>query len=50
MASYRGYLIGRDSYCIRTVDLNCADDDAAKKRAKRMVDGHDLELWPHDRE
>jgi hypothetical protein len=42
MAHYRAYLIGRDSYFIKAVDLIC---DAAKKRAERMVNGHDVELW-----
>jgi hypothetical protein len=27
------------------VELNCADDDAAQERAKKLVDGHDVELW-----
>jgi hypothetical protein len=27
----------------------CADDDAAKERAKQLVDGHDVELWQLDR-
>jgi hypothetical protein len=44
MARYRAYLIGRDSYFNKAVDLDCADDDAAKKRAERMVDGHYVEL------
>ena len=49
MTHYRAYLIGRDSYVIKAVDLICDDDDAAKKRAERMVDGHDVELWQHAR-
>ena len=49
MAHYRAYLIGPDSYFIKAVDLDRADDDAAKKRAEQMVDGHDVELWQHAR-
>jgi hypothetical protein len=49
MTHYRAYLIGRDSHVIKAVDLICDDDDAAKKRAERMVDGHDVELWQHAR-
>ncbi len=49
MTHYRAYLIGRDSYFIKAVDFNCSDDEAAKKRAERMVDGHDVELWQHGR-
>jgi len=49
MTHYRAYLMGRDSHVIKVVDLICDDDDAAKKRAERMVDGHDVELWQHAR-
>jgi hypothetical protein len=49
MTHYRAYLIGRDSHLIKAVDFNCDDDEAAKKRAERMVDGHDVELWEHAR-
>ena len=44
MTHYRACLMGRDSHVIKVVDLICDDDDAAKKRAERMVDGHDVEL------
>jgi hypothetical protein len=49
MAHYRAYLIGCDGHSIKAVDLNCTDDDAARKRAKQMVDGHNVELWEHAR-
>jgi hypothetical protein len=26
-------------------DILCADDETAKEQAKRMVDGHAVELW-----
>jgi hypothetical protein len=26
----------------------CADDEAAKERVERMVDGYDVELWHRD--
>jgi hypothetical protein len=45
----QAYLVGRDGYCIKTIDVICADDEAAKKRALKMVDGHDVELWHHER-
>jgi hypothetical protein len=34
---------------MKAVDLVCDDDDGARKCARRMVDGHDVELWQHDR-
>ena len=49
MTYYQAYLIGRDGRYIKAVDLTCADDEAAKKRALKMVDGHDVELWHHAR-
>jgi hypothetical protein len=49
MAHYRAYLIGRDGQFKKAVDLICNDDDGARKRARKMVDGHDVELWLHDR-
>ena len=49
MAHYRAYLVGHDSYFIKAVDLDCEDDDAARKRAQKMVDGHVVELWQHAR-
>jgi hypothetical protein len=49
MAHYRAYFIGHDGYFIKAVDLICDDDDGARKYARQMVDGHDVELWQHDR-
>ena len=49
MAHYRAYLIGYDGHHIKAVDLNCTDDDDARKRAEQMVDGHNVELWEHAR-
>jgi hypothetical protein len=49
MAHYRAYLVGHDSYFIKAVDMDCEDDDDARKRAQKMVDGHDVELWQHAR-
>jgi hypothetical protein len=49
MAYYRAYIISRDGHFQNTLDLDCADDDAAKESAKQFVEGHDVELWQHDR-
>ena len=46
---YRAYIIGPDGHIQRRIDLFCADDDAAKVRAKAMVDGHAIELWQEAR-
>ena len=45
MQEYRAYLIGPDGHIIQRTDMICTDDEAAKERAKQLVDGHDGELW-----
>ena len=49
MNEYRAYVMGWDGHILERIDLICADDDAAKERAKTLVDGHDVELWQLDR-
>ena len=49
MQEYRAYLIGPDGHIFQRTDLVCADDEAAKESAKRLVNGHDVELWQLDR-
>jgi len=45
MQEYNAYFIGADGHFIRRVELNCTDDEAAKAEAKKLADGHDIELW-----
>ncbi len=49
MDHYRVYVIGRDGRFIKSIDLSCADDNAAIESTKQLIDGHDLELWQRDR-
>ena len=49
MAEYRAYILTPDDHIIKAVDLFCPDDEAAKERAKQIVNGHDVELWQLDR-
>ena len=49
MQGYRAYLIGPDGHIVKRVELVCADDEAAKERAKTLADGHDVELWQEAR-
>ena len=49
MSRYRAYLIATNGHHIQAVDLDCADDDAAKIRAEQMADGSNVELWEHAR-
>jgi hypothetical protein len=49
MQHYRAYIMGWDDHVLSSVDLFCRDDEAAKKRARQLADGHDVELWQLDR-
>jgi hypothetical protein len=45
MHEYRAYIIDQDGHIKLRVDLVCLDDDAARYRARQLVNGHDVELW-----
>jgi hypothetical protein len=49
MIGYRVYVMGSDGHIQRRIDIFCKDDEAAKERAEKLVDGHDVELWQLDR-
>lgn len=49
MAEYRAYIIGIDGGFLRAIELVCPDDEIAKEYAKRLADGHDVELWHGER-
>jgi hypothetical protein len=49
MADYRAYIIGHDGHFVTFKQLECINDDDAKEQAKRLVDGHDVELWQRAR-
>ena len=49
MQEYRAYIVGDDGHFLRAVDIFCEDDATDKEHAKRLVDGHDVELWQLDR-
>ena len=42
MNEYRAYIIGPDGRVLRRIDLFCVDDEAAKKQARQLIDGHDV--------
>jgi hypothetical protein len=42
---YRAYLVGIDGHFVSYEPLVCDSDDEAIAKAKRLVDGHDVELW-----
>jgi hypothetical protein len=45
MQEYRAYLVSSADNILHRVDFVCRDDEAAKERAKQIVDGYDVELW-----
>jgi hypothetical protein len=49
MSDYRAYFIGSDGHIFNSVVVDEADDAAAIAVAKRLIDGHDIELWLRDR-
>jgi hypothetical protein len=46
---YRMYTIGIDGHFTGSREIVCRDDSEAVAKAKRMVDGHDIEVWAGDR-
>jgi hypothetical protein len=49
MSNYKAYLISPDGNHIKAVDLDCADEEAAKKCAEQLTDFSNIELWEHAR-
>jgi hypothetical protein len=49
VAEYRAYTVGDDGHFIGFEWLVSANDAEAIGKAKRLVDGHDIELWSGER-
>ena len=45
MVEYRAYIVGEDGHFVDYRPIVCRDDAEAVAQAKRLVDGHDIELW-----
>jgi hypothetical protein len=46
MPVYRIYTIGKDGHIARPpVIIDAADDQGARQKAKRVLDGHAIEVW-----
>ena len=45
MKEYRAYIVGTDGHYSDRIEFFCKDDDAAKQRARALVDGYAVELW-----
>lgn len=49
MPEYRAYILDRKGKIQSFEPLICANDDVTIAHAKRLVDGHDIELWQANR-
>src|SRR5437868_8842406 len=45
MPSYRACILDDHGHLMGAVDIDCADDEAAKERTELLMQGHDGELW-----
>lgn len=45
MEEYRAYRVGPDGHFIGYEPLVCGSDSEAIEKAKRLLEGHDVELW-----
>jgi hypothetical protein len=45
MGEYRAYTVGPDGHFTGFEPLICGDDTEAIEKAKRLVNGQDVELW-----
>jgi hypothetical protein len=49
MPEYRAYTVGPDGHFAGFEPIVCRDDAEAVSTAKRLLDGHDIELWSGER-
>jgi hypothetical protein len=49
MPEYRAYIVGHDGHFIGCEPLACTDDAEAIEKAKRLVNGHHVEVWQQAR-
>jgi hypothetical protein len=49
MSDYRAIFVGTDGHVLKFVPLNCDTDTAAIAAARKLLDGHNIEIWEHDR-
>jgi hypothetical protein len=49
VTGYRAYFVGIGGHFTKYEPLLCDSDDEAIDKAKRLVDGHDIELWSGSR-
>ncbi|MDX8493033.1 hypothetical protein RFN29_15770 [Mesorhizobium sp. VK22B] len=45
MQQYRLYVLDERGQFMGGINLACTDDVAAEEQARRLADGHEVELW-----
>jgi hypothetical protein len=45
MSEYRAYYVGADGQFTGSRELDCENDSTAIASAKKLLDGHDIEIW-----
>ena len=45
LKEYKVYVLGMDGHIFDRIDIACENEEAAKERAKQLVDGQAVELW-----
>ena len=45
MPGYYVYIMSNDGHVERRLNVICADDEEARNRARRLMDGQAVELW-----
>jgi hypothetical protein len=46
---YRAFTVGNNGHFVGFEPIICDDDNQAIEQAKRLLDGHDIEIWCADR-
>jgi hypothetical protein len=49
MNGYYAFVIGEDGHVTKRIEINCENDEEAKRCARQLVDGHAIELWQEAR-
>ena len=49
MDGFYAYIVDQEGHVINRVNLAFEKEEDAAEHAKRLVDGHDVELWQRDR-
>lgn len=45
MNEYRAFILGQDGHVFKAEGFEAEDDEDALRKAQRLVDGHDIEVW-----